>query len=168
VAGESSAAGRPHVADALVAAGHADHRAHAFDTWLSPGRPGHVERYAADLVDMIGLVDAAGGVSVVAHPWGRHDPTGFDEEVFAALAGVGLAGLEVDHQDHPPELRERLRGIARDLDLVVTGSSDYHGLGKSDHGLGVHTTSPDDYERLMDLAASASARSGRATPAVVG
>ena len=58
----------------------------------------------------------------------------------------------MDHQDHPPELRERLRGIAADLDLVATGSSDHHGLGKVDHDLGVNTTDPEQYERLLSLA----------------
>ena len=45
--------------------------------------------------------------------------------------------------------------VAADLDLVVTGSSDHHGLGKVDHDLGVNTTAPDQYERLMSLATSA-------------
>ena len=51
-----------------------------------------------------------------------------------------------------PAERAELRGIARDLDLVVTGSSDHHGLGKVDHDLGVNTTAPDHYERLLSLA----------------
>jgi len=83
------------------------------------------------------------------------------------LAGLGLAGIEVDHQDHTPEQREKLRAIARELDLVVTGSSDHHGLGKDDHDLGCHTTAPEEYERLMAMAATAAARSGRTTPVVV-
>ena len=76
-------------------------------------------------------------------------------------AGLGLAGLEVDHQDHPPADREQLRAIARHLDLVVTGSSDHHGTGKDDHELGCNTTAPEEYERLLDLAAAAAARSAR-------
>ena len=75
-----------------------------------------------------------------------------DEPALAMLKDLGLAGIEVDHQDHPPELRERLRGIAADLDLVATGSSDHHGLGKVDHDLGVNTTDPEQYERLLSLA----------------
>jgi predicted metal-dependent phosphoesterase TrpH len=75
-----------------------------------------------------------------------------DESALAGLKDLGLAGIEVDHQDHSPELRERLRGIAADLDLVATGSSDHHGLGKVDHDLGVNTTDPEQYERLLSLA----------------
>ncbi|HEY0642684.1 MAG TPA: PHP domain-containing protein [Nocardioides sp.] len=153
-AGGSVAAGRPHVADALVRLGVVADRTHAFDELLNPGRPGYVNRYAAPLEDVIPLVNEAGGVAVVAHPWGRSGGTVLDAEAFADLKEVGLAGIEVDHQDHSEELRARLRGIAADLDLVVTGSSDHHGLGKVDHDLGVNTTDPEQYERLVSLAAA--------------
>jgi hypothetical protein len=152
-AGGSVAAGRPHVADALVRLGVVRDRTHAFDELLNPGRPGYRNRYAAELEDMIPLVNEAGGVAVIAHPWGRHGGTVLDEEAFASLKEIGLAGIEVDHQDHSAELRVRLRGIAAELDLVVTGSSDHHGLGKVDHDLGVNTTDPEQYERLVSLAA---------------
>ena len=49
---------------------------------------------------------------------------------------------------------------------MVTGSSDYHGLGKVDHELGCNTTDPGEYQRLLELAAAASVRSGRDTPPV--
>jgi predicted metal-dependent phosphoesterase TrpH len=152
--GGSVAAGRPHVADALVRLGVVTDRTHAFDELLNPGRPGYVNRYAAPLEEMIPLVTAAGGVTVIAHPWGRNGGTVLDEEAFAGLRELGLAGIEVDHEDHSPSLRARLRDIASDLDLVVTGSSDHHGLGKVGHDLGVNTTDPEQYERLISLAAS--------------
>ncbi len=151
-AGESVAAGRPHVADALVRLGVVADRTEAFATLLSPGQPGYVNRYAPQLEEMIPIVVAAGGVPVIAHPWGRRGGTVLTEDVFASLRALGLAGIEVDHQDHPPEVRTRLRGIAADLDLLVTGSSDHHGLGKVDHDLGVNTTEPEQYERLVSLA----------------
>jgi predicted metal-dependent phosphoesterase TrpH len=116
---------------------------------------------------MVRIVDEAGGVSVLAHPWGRHGPESMTEAAITELAGRGLAGLEVDHQDHTPAEREQLRAIAGRLDLVVTGSSDHHGTGKLDHELGCHTTAPDEYERLMAMAATAAARSGRSAPVVV-
>ncbi|KQV64859.1 metal-dependent phosphoesterase [Nocardioides sp. Root122] len=152
-AGGSVAAGRPHVADALVRRGVVADRAEAFATLLSPGQPGYANRYAPPLEEMIPIVVEAGGVPVIAHPWGRRGGTVLTEETFGMLAELGLAGIEVDHQDHPPELRARLRAIAADLDLLVTGSSDHHGLGKVDHDLGVNTTDPEQYERLVALAA---------------
>jgi len=164
----TAATGRPHVADALVALGVVRDRSTAFRRYLNPGRPAYVNRYAAPLADMVRIVDEAGGVSVLAHPWGRHGPDSMPERSISELAGLGLAGIEVDHQDHRLDDREQLRAIARGLGLVVTGSSDHHGLGKHDHDLGCHTTAPEDYERLLELAASASARSGRPTPEVIG
>lgn len=151
-AGGSVAAGRPHVADALVRLGVVGDRTEAFEKLLDPGRPGYRNRFAASLEEMIPLVVASGGVPVIAHPWGRRGGTVLTPDVLASLTDLGLAGIEVDHQDHPPELRERLRRIGTDLDLVMTGSSDHHGLGKRDHDLGVNTTDPEQYERLVSLA----------------
>jgi predicted metal-dependent phosphoesterase TrpH len=164
----TAATGRPHVADALVSRGEVADRSEAFRRYLNPGRPAYVDRYAAPLVEMLRVVEEAGGVAVIAHPWGRHGREFPDEATFDQLAGLGLVGIEVDHQDHDRPARDRLRAIARNLSLVVTGSSDHHGLGKVDHELGCNTTDPAAYERLLDLAAAASARSLRTTPQVVG
>lgn len=162
----TAATGRPHVADALVSLGVVGDRTEAFDRFLGAGRPANVHRYAAPLLDTIRHVAAAGGVSVIAHPWGRslHRLTVDD---LARFRDAGLVGLEVDHQDHDAAARAELRGIAADLDLVVTGSSDHHGAGKSDHELGVNTTAPDQYHRLVELAATAAAAARRTTPKVV-
>ncbi|GAA1925180.1 PHP domain-containing protein [Nocardioides lentus] len=161
---DSVATGRPHVADALVALGVVGHRDQAFAEYLQEGRPAYVGRHAADLRTMVGLVADAGGVAVVAHPWGRVDPARLDGAALAGLRDAGLTGLEVDHQDHTDAQRRELRAIAADLDLVVTGSSDHHGTGKTDHDLGCHTTAPAELDRLLGRAAAAAAASGRAVP----
>src|SRR5262249_28416077 len=70
----AAATGRPHVADALVSLGVVPDRTTAFELYLNPGRPAYVNRYAPPLVEMVRIVDEAGGVSVLAHPWGRHGP----------------------------------------------------------------------------------------------
>ncbi|MGA9747639.1 MAG: PHP domain-containing protein [Nocardioides sp.] len=169
LAGDAAAMGRPHVADAMVAAGVVADRDEAFLRFLGPRGPAYVDRYAADLVTMIGLVRDAGGVSVIAHPWARrYSHHGLDGPGLEALREAGLTGLEVDHQDHSDQARSELRGIADDLGLVATGSSDYHGTGKRDHDLGCNTTDPDQLDRLLERAAAASAASGRSTPAVAG
>ncbi len=167
VADGTAATGRPHVADALVELGVVATRTDAFRQYLNPGRPAYARKYAASLETMIRVVDEAGGVSVIAHAWGRHDSELPDEATIAGFAEIGLSGLEVDHQDHSAGARERLRAIARNLDLVVTGSSDHHGTGKIDHDLGVHTTAPEEYDRLLELAAAAALRAGRETPTVL-
>ena len=169
VSGASAAAGRPHVADALVALGVVADRNEAFNRFLGPQGPAYVTRYAPDVRDMIGWVREAGGVSVVAHPWAaRHHHEALDEPGLAELREAGMAGVEVDHLDHDPATRERLRALARGLGLLVTGSSDHHGEGKVGHELGCHLTSPGDYDRLVELAERAGAASGRTVPAVVG
>ncbi|HZJ07234.1 MAG TPA: PHP domain-containing protein [Nocardioidaceae bacterium] len=168
-AGGAAAIGRPHVADALVDKGVVRDRTEAFDRYLGPQGPAYTHRYAADLFAMIEHVKGAGGVSVVAHPWAsRHNYDALGAEGLATLKGAGLAGVEVDHQDHDAETRQRLRATAVGLDLLITGSSDYHGDGKVDHEVGCNTTSPDEYERLVALAERSAAASGRVTPAIVG
>lgn len=149
VSGDAAATGRPHVADALVVAGVVASRDEAFERFLMPGRPAYVDRYAADLEHMIRLVVAAGGRAVLAHPWTRQSRKVLTAEVIGELAEVGLVGLEVDHNDHDADTRAALRVIAGDLDLVVTGSSDYHGTGKVGYDLGVNTTAPDQAARLL-------------------
>ncbi|CAN5150905.1 PHP domain-containing protein [soil metagenome] len=145
---DTTATGRPHVADAMIHLGAVADRDEAFERFLSPGRPAYVGRYAVDLAEAIRLVRRAGGVPVIAHPWGRTSNPVLTEPVLADLVAAGLVGIEVDHQDHPPAQRDALRAIAANLDLVVTGSSDYHGTGKVDHGLGCNTTAPEQFERI--------------------
>ena len=103
------------------------------------------------------LVDRAlqVGLDVIAHPWGRGREQILPPEVLGRLtAEQGLDGIEVDHQDHDPDTRVRLRGLAGELDLLATGSSDYHGTGKLDHDLGCNTTDPAVFDTLMDRLAT--------------
>lgn len=160
-AGTAATVGRPHVADALVEKGYVRDRDEAFDHWLAEGRPAFVPKYAPETAAGIALLDAAGGAAVLAHPWGRGSRRVLGPQAIADLAAAGLAGLEVDHEDHDEAARRELRGLAGELDLVVTGSSDYHGAGKAGHRLGAATTAPDQYERLLERAAAAARRAGR-------
>ncbi|WP_028657316.1 PHP domain-containing protein [Nocardioides sp. J54] len=153
-AGDSEVTGRPHVADLLVRLGVVRDRDQAFAEYLADGGPAFVDRYAPELPAMLSVVRAAGGVPVLAHPWGRGSAHVLDERAIAGLRDQGLAGIEVDHLDHDPGTRDRLRAIAQRLDLVVTGSSDHHGTGKTGHDLGCETTAPDQLARILDLAAS--------------
>ena len=150
--GSSPSVGRPHIADALVAAGHVANRKEAFDRFLADGGPAHVTRYTIDVAHGIDLVHGAGGVAVIAHPWGRGREAVLPSEVLEQLvAEHGLDGIEVDHQDHDAAARTALRGLVGRLGVLGTGSSDYHGTGKTDHDLGVNTTDPETYARLRAL-----------------
>jgi predicted metal-dependent phosphoesterase TrpH len=167
-AGDASTLGRPHVADALIAKGYVRSRRDAFAKYLSAGGPAYVRKYAPTTTDAVRLIRAAGGVPVLAHPWGRGSREVLDAATIADLAAAGLAGLEVDHVDQAAGARTELRRIAGELDLIVTGSSDYHGAGKAGHYLGTHTTAVDEYERLVELAASTALAAGRSGPRPVG
>ena len=145
----ATSVGRPHIADALVAKGIVTDRDEAFARFLRSGGPAYVDRPAADLREAIRVVGEAGGVAVVAHPWGRESAPVLQAPALAVLREAGLTGVEVDHQDHDDAARASLRAIAADLGLVVTGSSDHHGTGKVDHDLGCNLTAPEEYERLV-------------------
>lgn len=144
----SAAQGRPHVADAMVARGYVENRDQAFGDWLGDGRPGYVPRYTIDLSRAIRLVVQAGGRPVIAHPWARRTAAVLTPQVLGRLAESGLVGIEVDHPEHDREARIALRGLAGELGLLVTGSSDYHGLGKTNNALGCETTHPEVVEVL--------------------
>jgi predicted metal-dependent phosphoesterase TrpH len=158
-AGDSPSVGRPHIADAMVARGYVADRNEAFARYLADDGPAYVSRYATELATGIDLVHAAGGVAVIAHPWGRGAAARVTEALLAALvSGHGLDGIEVDHNDHSPADRRALRVIADRLGLLATGSSDYHGLGKLNHPLGCNTTPPGvlaEIERRIDATGGA-------------
>jgi predicted metal-dependent phosphoesterase TrpH len=140
--------GRPHIADALVAAGIVPDRNTAFADLLHNGSPYFVDHYAVDPVRAVQLVREAGGVPVFAHPAASHRGRTVGEDVIVKLAEAGLAALEVDHRDNPPEARERLRAMAKELDLLVTGASDYHGAASKPNQLGENTTDPEVLEAI--------------------
>lgn len=139
--------GRPHIADALVARGVVASRDEAFAELLHDGSKYYVQHYAPEVLDAVMLIRAAGGVAVFAHPGADGRGRVVPDAVIEAMAASGLQGLEVDHRDHTPEQRERLRALAERLGLFVTGSSDYHGAGKQNR-LGENLTSPEVLEQI--------------------
>ncbi|MFN2497015.1 MAG: PHP domain-containing protein [Pseudonocardiaceae bacterium] len=145
-------AGRPHLARALVAAGVVPSVNEAFRRYLAPDGRYYLGRADTDIVTAIRMVAAAGGVPVLAHPFARRRGPVVNSEVIVALAAAGLAGVEVDHPDHGEDDRATLRDLAAELDLLATGSSDYHGANKTVR-LGQETTDPRVLERIEQLAA---------------
>jgi 3',5'-nucleoside bisphosphate phosphatase len=144
--------GRPHLARALVSAGVVDSVAEAFHRFLSTGAPYYTGRADTDVSTAVRMVRAAGGVPVLAHAAARRRGPVVDFSVIAELAAEGLAGLEVDHPDHTGDDRAALRDLALALNLVIIGSSDYHGTNKT-VTLGQETTDPESLERIEELAA---------------
>jgi len=126
--------GRPHIARALVAAGHAQDLPDAFSRLIGRNKPAYIPRPRVDPRDAIALVKAAGGVPVLAHPF---SPGGV-EGVLDRLMPVGLQGMEVDYGEYTPADRGTLRQIAARRGLIATGGSDFHGegVGSADRVLG--------------------------------
>lgn len=149
--------GRPHIADALIARGIVSDRTEAFDGILHP-REGYYEpHYAPDPLTAVRLITEAGGVAVIAHPVtsgrDRMMPVPFIERLIAA----GLGGFEIDHRENTESGKRKLREIAAAHDLIVTGSSDYHGSGKPNRP-GENTTSDEMVARLIARATGTSPR----------
>ncbi|SFD97077.1 PHP domain-containing protein [Blastococcus tunisiensis] len=145
---EGGVVGRPHIARALVEAGAADSVDHAFATLLHHRSPYYVSKADTDVREGIALVRAAGGVPVFAHGLATKRGRVVGDDAIAAMVEAGLLGLEVDHPDHSPDERAHLRGLAADLDLITTGSSDYHGTNKTTP-IAACTTDPDQFEAIL-------------------
>lgn len=155
-----SVVGRPHIAQAMVAAGIVASRDEAFGPlWLGAGGRAHVARYALDPVRAVGLVHAAGGVTVLAHPGAARRGPVVPDGYLAVLAAAGLTGIEVSHPDHDDRERLRLATVAGKLGLVASGGSDDHGAATG-YRVGCDTISRQPYERLLSRATGAAPVSG--------
>jgi predicted metal-dependent phosphoesterase TrpH len=140
--------GRPHIARAMAASGAIAEPREAFTRdWIGDGGRAYVDRYALDPVHAIGLIRAAGGAAVLAHPRAGREFVVSDEEI-AGLAAVGLAGVEVFHPDQPEAERARLLALSHDLGLLATGGSDDHG-SLSGYRIGAETAAAGVYEALV-------------------
>ena len=144
---DGATVGRPHIADALVAKGLVRDRTEAFSRILSPRGDYYIALYAPDPVTAVELVVGAGGVPIIAHPAGRAGvlATG----LMRRLLEAGLAGFELGHRENLEPATTTLRKMALERNLIVTGSSDYHGLGKPNVP-GEFTTADDMVARIIE------------------
>jgi predicted metal-dependent phosphoesterase TrpH len=140
--------GRPHIARALVDAGAADSVDHAFATLLHHRSPYYVTKADTDVREGIALIRAAGGVPVFAHGLATKRGRVVGDDAIAAMVDAGLLGLEVDHPDHSADERAHLRALAAELDLIITGSSDYHGTNKATP-IAACTTDPEQWQAIL-------------------
>ena len=147
--GERTTIGRPHIADALVAAGVYETRSDAFADAVSAKSKYYIPTPSPSTHEVIAAVKGVGGVVVAAHAGDpqRNRRLLSDEQLDAMIAD-GLDGLEVWHRGNPPEQRERLLTIAARHDLLVTGGSDWHGKGKP-NGLGENLTDDDTVREIL-------------------
>jgi predicted metal-dependent phosphoesterase TrpH len=126
-------------------------RDEAFVDLLHNGSKYYVTHAAPTPEDAISQIRKAGGVAVIAHPFASRRGEIISTTTFSSLVAAGLNGIEINHRDHSQIEREQLTEIADELQLIKTGSSDYHGNGKL-NALGENLTDPLQWERLESLA----------------
>jgi predicted metal-dependent phosphoesterase TrpH len=121
---------RTHFARYLVEKGHVLSVTDAFRHYLSKGRPGHVAGSWASLQEAVGWIRGAGGQAVVAHP-GRYKLTnGKLRTLLREFKDCGGAAIEVISGSHEPEATQHFARLARELGLLASLGSDYHGPEK--------------------------------------
>ena len=136
-------------------------RTEAFESILSKHGGYYIPTETVDVFDAIDLIRQAGGVPIIAHPLGgardNLDRGDLPHEHFDQLIAGGLAGFEVYHREVPQVAREWLLSLAQKHDLIVTGSSDYHGVHGKPNRLGENVTAPEMLERIIELGTGAPA-----------
>jgi len=151
--------GRPHIARAMAASGAIVEPREAFTRdWIADGGRAYVDRYALGPVRAIRLVQAAGGAAVLAHPRASREGHVSDTQI-AALAAVGLAGVEVFHPDQPDSERASLLALTHDLGLLASGGSDDHG-SLTGHRIGSEVAAANVYQKLISITTGARALRG--------
>ena len=121
---QEGSAGRPHVAQVMVRRGYVGTVREAFDRFLAAGKPAYVGHRKVASREACEIIRRAGGLAVVAHPGFHEDP----ERMIRELAATALLdGVECYYAEHSPEQTARFLGLCRELGLVPTGGSDFHG-----------------------------------------
>ncbi len=128
-AAEEGVVGRPHIAQALVEAGHVASMEEAFGRYLSPGQPAYVPRPKTTPREAISIIRDAGGVPVLAHPW-------CIVFMLEDLVADGLLGLETHYRSYDACQVNRLSQLALEHGLIRTGGTDFHGFEGETHSLG--------------------------------
>jgi predicted metal-dependent phosphoesterase TrpH len=150
--------GRPHIAQVMINRGFLVDTDEAFAGPLRADGPYHVPHYAPRLHRAIEIIADSGGVPVLAHPYtgarsGAVDHTQAVDKIlgdYEKLVDLGLKGLEIDHRENTEPGKALLRRVAKEFDLIVTGSSDYHG-DKKQNQLGENLTTEANYQRILEL-----------------
>jgi predicted metal-dependent phosphoesterase TrpH len=129
--------GRPHIARVLMEKGVVASAKEAFDLWLADGRPAYVPRELPTPSEAMQWIREAKGLPVLAHPTWVKTTEGTLTDLLRRLKTDGLDGVEVHYSTHTPRQTRQYLALAKQLDLLVTGGSDFHGLTKPDIEVGV-------------------------------
>jgi len=147
--------GRPHVARALVERGYVDEIGDAFtDQFIGGGGEAYVEKKKVLPLEAIQVILKAGGVPVIAHPHLINHGKPLDKDEIARLKDAGLKGVEVYQTKHDEKTTLKYKKIAEELDLIITGGSDYHGENSPGILPGDKGMSREEFIKLQSVAAS--------------
>jgi predicted metal-dependent phosphoesterase TrpH len=124
--------GRMHIARALVKEGLVGSTAEAFRKYIGDKSPAYVLGFRLSVPEAIQLIQRAGGVAVLAHPYILHN-----DALITEFAGYGLQGLEVHYPEHSQSMVNFYLDLAKKLNLLVTGGTDFHGSVKPEIKLGM-------------------------------
>ena len=120
--------GRPHIAQFMVKKGFVDSIDEAFNKYLAQGKPAYQKKFRIDCQRAIDLINGAGGLPVLAHPYLLNLKREFDlEKLIIVLKDMGLKGIEVYYPEHPPQKTDYYIELAKKHDLLMTGGTDFHG-----------------------------------------
>jgi predicted metal-dependent phosphoesterase TrpH len=122
------------------------------EEFIADGGRADVQKHALHPIDALALIRRAGGVCVLAHPGMWASQRSVPEELIEQMAEGGMTGLEADHPDHTPEMREHYRAMADRLGVLATGASDFHGRTGEPLTLGTVTTGAETFARLKSAA----------------
>lgn len=120
--------GRPHIAQALVDKGYVFSVKEAFDKYISKGRPAYIPRYKFSPNEAINLIKKAGGIAVLAHPGLIKNNL-----IVKEIIEMGIEGIEVYYPEHHPIQIDNYLKICEEKNLLITGGSDFHGIGSGDN-----------------------------------
>jgi 3',5'-nucleoside bisphosphate phosphatase len=135
---------RPQIAQALITAGHVATVAEAFERFLSEESPAYVPHRGASPIDVVELVESGGGIASLAHPGYRPK-----DEIIPAMVEAGMEAIEVFHSSHDETAQVHYLAIAMRHGLLVTGGSDFHGVGtRRSEFFGVTNLPREHYEKL--------------------
>lgn len=155
--GEDATIGRPHLADALVAAGVVTERSEAFQRYLHKGTKYYVGQESPHPAEVVETIRQAQGVPVIAHAMASSRGGSLSVAELEELVEAGMAGVEVWHRDNSAEGRQLLLDLATRHDLIVTGSSDYHGAEGKPNRLGENSTDKEQVSRILELGTGSAA-----------
>ena len=146
----TDAVGRPHIARLLMEKKYVTSAKDAFDRYLAEGRPAYVARELPHPADAIAWIRAAGGVAVLAHPtWAKVSGEELNT-LLTTLKDEGLGGIEVHYSTHTKRQTTEYLDLAKRLNMLVTGGSDFHGITKPDIEVGTGRGDLKVPEKLLD------------------